>query len=471
MTKPNIFNRAKIAWRVFKGGFPGSAKGGFPLKAGMLAWPTLGEENPMWHIADYASYVAEGFNLNSLIYSAVMYKYRALSSVRLRGYTGDRDHPEPLDASHPLVKLLDRPNPHQSWNELQGQADAFLNVSGNAYFWLVRKRRKGLPEAIYCPRPDRVFIVPQKKSKLGKDKRAQLAGYSYVPEGAAKTDGIPILPQDMMHIKLPNLFDPLNGLGEGLSPISPAAQCADIDNNVTRFIKLFWERGGVPPYWFMFDVPLDDAIVKSLRKRTEDLYGGFEGWTKHGVLDRGGRLERVGLTFEEMGFDGMDERNEGRILGPFGVPPILVGTRFGLARSTLANYAEARTHFWEDTMIPELGLFEQEYQYYLRGDDGSFVMYDYSKVPALQKDMPILTEAAHKMWSMGVPANIAFETVGLDVEEVPVGDEAFIPLGVMPAGVSGEIVPTPTGGGAASREEEAEEDERKALQVKKALAR
>lgn len=479
MAKPSILSRAKIAYSIFKDGFPSRRNAGKFAKAAAIAWPTLADEKPAWHIIDYGNYVEEGFNLNSLIYSAVMYKYRALSSVKPRACTGDRDHPERVEESdHPLVRLLDRPNPHQTWNELQGQADAFLNISGNAYFWLVRKKRKGLPEAIYCPRPDRVFVVPKAAAKLGKGKRPQLTGYKYVPEGTRKEGGgISILPQDMMHIKLPNPGDPLNGLGEGLSPISPAAQCADIDNSVTRFIKLFWERGGVPPYWFLFDVSLDDAAVKTLRQRVQEIYGGMEGWTKHGVLDRGGTLERVGLTFEEMGFEGLDERNESRILGPFGVPPVLIGTRFGLARSTLANYAEARRHFWEDTMIPELGLFEQEYQYYLKSDDGAFVMFDYSGVPALQKDIPVLVEAAHKMWSMGVPANTAFETVGMDVEDVPAGDEGFVPLAVMPVGKTGQVMgepvpPTTETGGPAPTEEgavEAEEDERKT--AKKVQAR
>ncbi len=118
---------------------------------------------------------------------------------------------------------------------------------------------------------------------------------------------------------------------------------------------------------------------------------------------------------------------------------------------------ELRKLFWEDTMIPELELFGAEYRYYLQTEDGAFVMYDYSKVPALQKDIPVLVDAAYKMWQMGTPANLAYETVGLSVPDVPQGDVGYVPLGVIPVGVSGGAERSEEGGA------EAEEDERKEL--------
>jgi hypothetical protein len=160
-----------------------------------------------------------------------------------------------------------------------------------------------------------------------------------------------------------------------------------------------------------------------------------------------------------MGFATIDERNESRILGPLGVPGALIGTRLGLQRAIRANMAELRRMFWEDTMTPELGLFEAEYRYYLRSGDGAFVAFDFSKVPALQKDVPVLAEAAHRMWQMGVPANKAFETVGLPVGDVPGGDVGYVPLGVMEVGYSAEEPRTEEGAA------EAEEDTRKGLRL------
>ena len=106
-------------------------------------------------------------------------------------------------------------------------------------------------------------------------------------------------------------------------------------------------------------------------------------------------------------------------------------------------------------MLPELSLFEAEYRYYLRSEDGAFVAFDYAGVPALQKDTPAMVEAAHRLWQMGVPASTAFETVGLSVPDVPQGDVGYVPLGVIPVGVSDEEDHTEEGAA------EAEEDTRK----------
>lgn len=474
--RPNLIERMKIAWSVFNNGFP--------RKSGPFAWPDWRTGTPEWQIVDFQTYVGEGFNANSLIYGAIMYKVRSLWQVPLMACKGDPQRPVRLPPDNDLSKLVARPNMHQSWMEFQGQNTVYLNIAGNCYIWLERPKAGGLPESMYSMRPDRVFIVPGDKGDL--------QGYVYVPEGRtawnnwdrgqrrrALDDGraLPILPEDMIHVKLPNPLDPLEGLGYGLSPISPLAYSADTDNSVTKFLKLFFDRGGAPPYWFSFEVPLNDADLARIREELNDETGGWRNWTRSGVLDKGGKVERIGLTFDEMGFGDLDSRNETRILGPFGVPPILVGSRSGLERSTYSNYAEARRQCWEDTLIPETTLFETEYHYYLQ-DGANFVTFDYSGVPALQKDKPALIEAAHKMWTMGVPASQAFEVVGLDVEELPEGDTGYVPINMTPIGLEPEPVPaalapaaeptppTDDNEGAAEAEEEAEEEEGKSLEHK-----
>ncbi len=451
-----LVRRSRAALDVFRHGYPALAYPQRKARVGALGWPRLGDAQPQWHLIDYQTYVEEGVNLNAVIYAAIRYKWQSIAAAPLRAYGGDADHPEPLDAAHPLAKLVERPNPWQDWRALQSQADAFLNVSGNAYFWLKRpgKRGEGLPESIACPRPDKVFIIPDTSAPDG---RPAVKGYWYVPEGVPWGQGVAILPKDMMHVKLPNPGDALDGLGYGLSPLSPGAYSTDVDNSITKFLKLFFERGGVPPYWFSFDQPVDDGTLDALKEQVQEMYGGHENWVKPGVLGQGGDVKRVGLTFQEMGFGEIDERTESRILGPLGVPGALIGTRLGLNRAIRANMQELRKLFWEDTMIPELELFGAEYRYYLQTEDGAFVMYDYSKVPALQKDIPVLVDAAYKMWQMGTPANLAYETVGLSVPDVPQGDVGYVPLGVIPVGVSGGAERSEEGGA------EAEEDERKNL--------
>lgn len=425
----SIVTRTKVAWKVFRHGLPTRR---VKAQSSFLS-PATGAVDPQWQTTDYSAWASEGYGENSLFYSAVMYKVRSKMSAPLRAYSGDPRTPEPLPPDHPLSRLVDRPNPHQSGIEFHALAEVYFSL-GNFFGVLVRPETGGLPERMYCLRPDRVYIVPDSTGPDNPWERS-IKGYLYVPPGKSVHHGIPILAEDMMHVKYPNPKDPLEGLGHGEPPVC-IGRSVDVDNDVTRYMKAFFQSGALLQALLKFDIDLDDEDIDLIKERWQRMHGGHENWTEVGVLGSGGSYQRIGTSFDEMGFETIDERNESRILGPLGVPPILIGTRVGLNRSTYSNYAQARRAYWEDTAVPEQDLFEIEYRYYLQTDDGGFVMFDRSNVPALQTDIPGLTDAAYKLWQMGVPANSAFDTVGLQVAPIPGGNVSWLPMNLIPAGAS-----------------------------------
>lgn len=413
MKKPPFRHRVQKAWNVFRHGYP--------VKSVPKPWAPWRQLQPQWHLIDLSSYVNEGFAGNSLVYSAIMYKARTMMTAPLRAYTGDPDYPELLSPKHSLSKLVARPNEHQSWTEFQVLNVVYLNVAGNVYIYKDRKKQQ-----LQALRPDRVFIVP------GKGTPAKLSHFLYVPEGkspsySSNADTFPILPEDMIHIKLPYPLDPLEGMGYGMSPMSACAKVIDVDNMVTEFLNVFFQKGTMLTGILTFDIPLKEDVVDTILERWGKKYGGHSKWDT-GVLDRGGSYQRLGLTFEEMGFAEQDARNECRILGPFGVPPILISSRVGLERSTYSNYESARAACWQDTLVPELKMFEVEFQQHLKARK-AFVKFDLSQVPALQKNLAPIINSAFTLWQMGVPANQALTAVGLRIGDVPGGDVPHISSG------------------------------------------
>jgi HK97 family phage portal protein len=408
---PGILDRLVAAWRIFR---YGERKNSIPF-----LWPSFRADTPQWHLLDFAGYVREGYSLNSLIYSAIMYKARAASAAPLRAYTGNIKNPELLDYDHPLQSLMRRPNPTQSYREYIMTAMIYLNLDGNCYTYIQRSNpNSDWPDALYLLRPDRVYIVPGSR-------RGEIRGYIYVPEGASVQDGMPILPQDMSHVKFPNPGDPLDGFGYGLSPIAPLAQSGDVDNQVTKFLKVFFDHGAIALGTLNFDRSLTDSEVARARARWEEIHGSPENWGNVAVLDNGGSYQRISADFEEMGFEQLDERNEVRILGPFGVPLTLMPTRSGMSAATYNNKEQDRRMFWEDTLLPEIGLFEDDMNYYLARDD-VFLAADLSNVPALKKDV----ESMIKSWAMlvehGVPADVATAFLGINLPELPYGQSALL---------------------------------------------
>lgn len=388
-----------------RSGVPSEIKQATPKS--IFLWPAFREGAfAAWTVGDFNNYCEQGFEFNTLIWAAIMYKVRAQMSARLRAYTGDVDSPKSLPARDPLAKLLARPNPHCSWDEYFGACTVFLNLTGNSYTHLLRPRGGGLPEAMYSYRPDRVWIVPEKGG---------IKGFYYVPEGRSAQDGIPILPEDMIHVKFPNPRDPLEGLGYGLSPLAPMAQSADVDNYVTRFLRMFFLNGAMTSGVIKFQQPITSAEADSVKARWKEKHGGYENWADIAVLDSAADYQRVGLTFDEMGFETIDRRNESRIVMVFGVPAILLGTLGGRERAIQSNYEEAKGQFWRDTMKPELMFWENEFKYYLQGDSGKFVKFDFSGVEELQADKPALINAMKILFDMGVPRDLAAAAVGLDL--------------------------------------------------------
>lgn len=405
------------------------------MKAMPMMWPEWVDGNPQWRLVDVRGYIEEGFNQNSLIYSAIMWKAKNMTQAPIRAYQGDHENPELLPVKHPLSQLVARPNEYQTQRQFMTLNEVFLNLTGNAFILMDRPSPNAPPTALYPLNPDHVRIVPINGREIG---------YVFVPEGMSLEAGTPIVASDMIHIKLPNPLDRLEGQGYGLSPVASLSRSADTDNRVTNYMYGLFKRGLMMGGILQFKTTISDSTIARTRKNWQEQYGGSEKWAQNiGILDNGAEYQRIAPTFDELGFGPIDERNETRILSPFGVAPILIGSRIGLMRSTYSNYEQARKATWEDTLIYEINLFSEDFEYHLSPDDDTFVQADLSKVPALQKNIPELVTAATGLWNMTVPARIAFQTVGLKVEEYEGMDVSYKPMGVQDANKEPEPIPAP----------------------------
>lgn len=426
--KPSLGLRARAAWNAILYGIPPmDTLRSISRKEAPFLWPTWVSGRPQWNIVDFNSYVKEGFERNSLIYSAIMYKVRSVSTAPLRAYTGSMEKPEMLEENHPLSQLVKRPNRYQSGRGFMGLNTVFLNISGNSYVMLDRPRIGAMPTAMYPLLPNRVMIVPEGK---------EVKGYVYVPEGKSIQDGTPILPEDMMHVKLPNPGDPLEGMGYGLSPFAAMAQSADVDNSVTAYLNLFFKHGAAPNIYLEFVGNIDDDVAARARARFMEMYGGYENWIGPAIVDNGGKISTFGQNFKEMGFDSIDERTESRVLGVFGVPGILIGTRLGVNRAINANAIELRRTFWQDTLLPELYWYEDEYQEKLNNPvEDIFVAFDTSGVPALAQDKVAAVSAYATLVANSVPPNVAASYLDMEFNvDLPEGDTAYISSSLVPVG-------------------------------------
>ena len=349
----------------------------------------------------------------------------------LVAYTGERTKPTRVQDDHPLAALLLRPNPWQSWYEFMELLITYLDLDGNAFVYKASSTtgrgvmRPSAQDAgarqvagLFPLRSDRVRPVP------GQGRTDPLLGYVYDPADSGFFEREPFLPEEIIHVKFPNPGDPFEGLGRGTSRLGAAAKSTDVDNAATSFLKTFFDQAVVPFGLLKSKQKMLDSEVLRVRERLRAQYGGAQNWGDVMILDADAEYQRLGLSMQEMTFGDLDARNEARICMVLEVPPIIVGAKVGLDRSTFANYGEARTSFWEDSLIPGIyRRFEDAFNGGLAGD-GVWLAYDYSAVPALREDQTAKWETAARVFMGGLATRNEARAI-VDLAPVPAAQDGF----------------------------------------------
>ncbi len=370
---------------------------------------------PTYYEQHFHSYVEQGYKKNELIYACVTANADTAASVACKVYS-KRDHKEIED--HPLRRLLERPSPYLSEFDFWALVSIYEDLAGVAYF---EKTRNGAGQVVslFPLMPDWLYPIASSTEFI--------SSYVY------RVPGMPDQYFDAQDVLVFRRHDP-SDLRSCVSPTGVVARTGDVDNAVTDFLKVLNEKGFQPPGVLKTTQYLTDGDVQSMLLRLRQNYGGASNWDKPLILDRDVTYTRTGMTMQEMDFTGIDARDEARICAVFQVPPIIVGAKVGLDRSTFANYQEARLSWWEDKLMPRYKHRSDAIDAQLAAefDEDIETEFDFANVPALQQKR---TEA----WTRGMAAltggaitrNMFYEEVNLPKLPPAIGDVFLMPMGVV----------------------------------------
>jgi len=247
--------------------------------------------------------------------------------------------------SHPFLDLMDRVNPvHTQW-ELWAATAEFLELTGNAY-WYVARDGLGVPREIWPLHAQRVKALP--------DARTLVAGYEYSP---APGKVVRFDRGEVIHFRYPNP----HSLYYGWSPLQAAAEAVDAHEQMLAAQLRAFQQGVQPPK-VVFTTPqviTDEAVLKRLQDRLETRYAGVEASQRVLVAHGGLKPERLCLTPQEMDFLESARATRDQILAVFGVPAAIAGLSEDVNRSS----ADAMERiFVRNTIAPKLALMAQEIQ-------------------------------------------------------------------------------------------------------------
>jgi len=372
---------------------------------------------------NYEDLANEGYLKNAIVYRCVNEISKGASAVPFIIKNGDQ-----IVEQHPLINLLKRPNPLQSYSEFFNSLFGYVLLSGNAYILKIGSDI-GAPKELHQLRPDRISIkgggnpIPDK--------------YEYMVNGRLQAtypvdqvDGF----SEVKHIKLWNPLDDYYGL----SPLSAAAVEVDQHNMTSKHNVNLLDNGARPSGAVIFK-PQDDAgfavnLSESQRQQLlTDLNNRFSGAGNAGrpmLLEGDFDWKEMGLSPKDMDFHQLKNMAATDIALCFGVPSQLVGVPDA---QTYANVAEARLALYEETIIPHLKKMQSDLNEWLipMFDDKLTLEFDIDSIPALSERRKRTYENVTSAVREGIMTrNEAREQLGLGIIEG--ADELYISANMFP---------------------------------------
>ena len=341
-----------------------------------------------------------------------------IAAIDIKLYRKKGDKVEEV-TEHEILDLLFKVNNYTTKFDQFWLTSAYLELVGEAP-WFLEKTGNTITN-IYFLRPDRLEIIPDKKTIIG--------GYKY---DIGEHQKVTLKPDEVVFLKYPNPLKPLRGLGT----LEAAARTVDVDNYSEEWNWRFFKQNATPNA--ILTVPNKQMTSEQKNKLKASIKRSYEGIDKaHQIMVLFGdmELEKFGFSQQEMGFEAQQKMTRDKILGIFRVPKAIVsqteGTNFASAK--VANYVFAR---W--TIQPKMERLIQQLNEFLvpMFPDGENLFLDY------ENPIPADEEAKLNYYSKAIEAGwMSINEIRAKEGLAPLntgGDSIYKPLSLVPIGSTPE---------------------------------
>ncbi len=326
---------------------------------------------------DYASLAKEGYSQNSVVFACIKEIAEAAAGVqwilyRLKPGGGRREIVE-----HPLLDLLNRPNPLQGRFEFIEAVMAYLYLSGNTYIETVHTGSSQAPRELYVLRPDRVRVLPHPVNLV--------QGYEYTVGGETVR-----FPRDrVLHLKL---FHPLDDF-YGLSPVQVAALAIDKMNAGDKWNAALLQNAAVPSGALVAKERLTDEQFNRLRREMREQIQGVQNAREPLLLEQDLEWKELAIRPHDMDWIEGLRMSALQIAQIYNIPPELIG----LQPATYQNRREARKALYTEVVCPALNRLRDALNNWLIPRFGDDLLLDYDKdgIEALSDDQESLWRRAN----------------------------------------------------------------------------
>jgi HK97 family phage portal protein len=294
----------------------------------------------VWTQRNNEQLAKEGYQQNVIAFAAISAKAQAVANlpIVLQQMNGTRW--EEIEA-HPVLQLLEFPNPGQDGEAFMRSLATFYEISGNGY--VEKLGALGRVTELYAHRPDRIRVVP------GQDAYART--YEYHVGGNITQ----LRSEDILHIREPHPLDDWYGM----SRFDPAAFSIDTHSGAGKLSKALLDNSARPSGALIFEtdekgIGLTPEQRNAMKRDLMEMYTGQHNAGRPMLLEGGFSWQPFGMNMVDMEFTEGKNQAAREIALAFGVPPLILGIN---GDNTFANYAEAQRAFYRDAVLPLANRF------------------------------------------------------------------------------------------------------------------
>jgi HK97 family phage portal protein len=223
-------------------------------------------------------------------------------------------------------------NPFMTSSELILYTQSFLELEGNAFWYLPRGQVTRKPAEIWLLDPHRVTVV--------KSNDVFINGYVYKNE---RNESIPFKTEDILHFKR---FNPLSKY-RGMGTVQAAALSIDIDTYSAQFNRNFFFNSAMPSATLETDGTITKEQLERIKAEWDSRYKGVDNAHKLAILQGGLHFNPVQLSQKDMEFLEQRKFTRDEIMGIFRVPKTILGITEDVNRAN----AEATEYVFSKRVI------------------------------------------------------------------------------------------------------------------------
>lgn len=304
--------------------------------SGLASW----DKKPRWPDKDPNVYDHDSYRKISIIFRCVNLISSAAATAPIRVY--DESKKEDSLPEHPMRMLMRQPNSYMGGTLFWSNVAMRMAITG---FCVVEKERNAFGDV--------VALHPLRSTWL---KAVPRSGYRYDWEYHIPGLKTPTLlkSEDVIPFRWADTPD---GNPYGIGPISVAIKDSHLIDKLTTFVGIILERGGVPMWAIVPDLPpgkkLSQAEIDATIESFVQRHGGIEKAAIPIIAKGIKQIERIGLDMNELAYLDLRDVSELSIIQAFGVP-----ARKSLIHAGLEHVTQNATaivedgEFYRDTIVP-----------------------------------------------------------------------------------------------------------------------